>query len=61
HVRIPEHCSTRVVFTTGDRATDLSDGIPSSLLGTLGTEGHRTPGRAVFLHEGASHAIQCFS
>ncbi len=61
HVRIPDHCSTRVVFTTGDRATDLSDGIPSSLLGTLGTEGHRTPGRAVFLHEGASHAIQCFS
>lgn len=32
HIRIPEHCGTRIVFPTGERTVDLMDGIPAGLL-----------------------------
>ncbi|MCH9276360.1 cell division protein FtsK [Bifidobacterium amazonense] len=59
HVRVPEHCTTRIVFPTGDRPTDLSAGIPSDLLARFTPEDLDTPGRAVFLDRGRATPIQC--
>ncbi|MBW3091377.1 cell division protein FtsK [Bifidobacterium sp. 82T10] len=59
HVRVPEHCTTRVVFPTGDRPTDLSSGIPSDLLARFTHEDLNTPGRAVLIDRGRATPVQC--
>ena len=38
HIRIPEHCGTRIVFPTGERTVDLMDGIPAGLLSQCGPD-----------------------
>jgi S-DNA-T family DNA segregation ATPase FtsK/SpoIIIE len=58
HIRIPEHCSTRIVFPTGERAVDLVNGIPGHMLSQLGIEDYRAAGRAVLIHQGDASLIQ---
>jgi S-DNA-T family DNA segregation ATPase FtsK/SpoIIIE len=55
-VRFPEHCSTRVIFPTGDDATDLIAGIPKDILAALGKQ--RMPGRAIELSGSKPHVVQ---
>ncbi|MBD9265307.1 MAG: cell division protein FtsK [Bifidobacterium bifidum] len=59
HIRIPEHCGTRIVFPTGERTVDLMDGIPAGLLSQRGPDDIMTAGRAVLLREGNALWIQC--
>ena len=59
HIRIPEHCGTRIVFPTGERTVDLMDGIPAGLLSQCGPDDIMTAGRAVLLREGNALWIQC--
>ncbi|KAB7790089.1 cell division protein FtsK [Bifidobacterium leontopitheci] len=59
HVRVPEHCTTRVVFPTGERTIDLMDGIPAELLATCDHDDIATSGRAVLLRQGAAMWMQC--
>lgn len=59
HVRVPEHCTTRVVFPTGERTIDLMDGIPPELLAVCDHDDIATPGRAVLLRQGKAMWIQC--
>ncbi|KFI50206.1 FtsK/SpoIIIE domain-containing protein [Bifidobacterium biavatii] len=60
HVRVPEHCTTRVIFPTGDRPTDLTSGIPPDLLARFTHEDLDTPGRAVLVDKGRAMPVQCF-
>lgn len=60
HVRVPEHCTTRIVFPTGDRSADLMDGIPPDVLARLAHDDLDTPGRAVLLEKGRAMPVQCF-
>ncbi|MBT1162424.1 cell division protein FtsK [Bifidobacterium sp. SO1] len=60
HVRVPEHCATRIVFPTADRPTDLMNGIPPEVLGRFTPEDFDTAGRAVLLERGRASPVQCF-
>ncbi|WP_239512411.1 FtsK/SpoIIIE domain-containing protein [Bifidobacterium aerophilum] len=60
HVRVPEHCATRVVLPTGDRPTDLMDGVPQEVLGRFTHEDFGTPGRAVLIGRGRAMPVQCY-
>ena len=59
HVRIPDDCGTRIVFPTGERMTDIMNGIPAALLATLEAKDFATAGRAVVIHNGSATLIQC--
>ena len=59
HLRRPEWFRTRLIFPTGDRATDLMSGIPSELLNRFGHEELTTPGRGVLLEPGRATILQC--
>lgn len=59
HLRRPELFRTRLIFPTGDRATDLMSGIPSELLNRFGHEELTTPGRGVLLEPGRATILQC--
>jgi S-DNA-T family DNA segregation ATPase FtsK/SpoIIIE len=59
HIRIPEHCTTRVVMPTGERAVDLMNGIPANLLATFDAAAVQTPGRAALLRDGTATLVQC--
>ncbi|MBT1171042.1 FtsK/SpoIIIE domain-containing protein [Bifidobacterium sp. SO4] len=59
HVRVPEHCVTRIVFPCGERTADLTAGIPSNLLSSLGQRDLDTPGRAVLVTGAAACLVQC--
>lgn len=59
HIRIPEHCSIRVIFPSGDRTADLINGIPATLLASCNQEDAETPGRAVLLVKASALLIQC--
>jgi S-DNA-T family DNA segregation ATPase FtsK/SpoIIIE len=61
HLRIPEHCTTRIVMPTGERAVDLMNGIPAGLLASFDAGALATPGRAVFLRDGNATRVQCLS
>ncbi|MDF7663986.1 FtsK/SpoIIIE domain-containing protein [Bifidobacterium sp. ESL0763] len=61
HVRVPEQSLVRLVFPTGERPVDLMDGVPSSLLSTLGHDDFGTPGRAVLLEAAEARLVQCFA
>lgn len=61
YIRIPEYCTTRVVFPTGERAVDLADGIPSELISTYDGSDRAAPGRGVLMRRGRSYAVQCFA
>ena len=43
-LRIPEHCTRRLILPCGERAVDLADGIPADLLNTMDGEDMRAPG-----------------
>lgn len=58
HIRVPEHCRTRVVFPTGERTVDLMDGIPASLLADCDHNDIATAGRGVLLHGGEATLVQ---
>lgn len=60
HVRVPEHCATRIVFPTGERSADLMDGIPSDILARFTHDDLDTPGRAVLLEKGRATPVQGF-
>lgn len=61
HVRVPEHCNTRIVFPTGERTADLVAGIPSQLLSSLSQRDLDTPGRAVLVTGISAYPVQCAS
>ncbi|RSX55867.1 FtsK/SpoIIIE family protein [Bifidobacterium dolichotidis] len=58
-LRVPEHAATRLIFPTGDRNTDLADGVPSSLSSLLTAEDISIPGRAVLINAGQARLVQC--
>lgn len=60
HIRVPEHCTTRLIFPSGDRSTDLMDGVPQDIVGRMTPEDLDTPGRAVLLERGRATSVQCF-
>lgn len=55
----PDRFRTRLVFPTGDRATDLMSGIPSALLDQFGHDELATPGRGVLIQPGRARVVQC--
>lgn len=57
-LRVPEHCSMRILFPTGERAVDLADGVPPELLRAMGDEDFRLPGRAVIIDAGSARLVQ---
>ncbi|PWG65362.1 cell division protein FtsK [Bifidobacterium callitrichidarum] len=59
HVRVPEHCVTRIAFPCGERTADLMTGIPSNLLATLSQRDLDTPGRAVLVAGATACLVQC--
>lgn len=59
HVRLAEHCPVRVVFPTGDRATDLMNGVPGDLWSSFGHDDMALPGRAVLIDGPKAAAVQC--
>ena len=59
HVRVPEHCVTRIVFPCGDRSADLLTGIPAPLLACLGRHDLDTPGRGVLIDGANALLVQC--
>lgn len=61
HIHIAQRCTTKIIFPTGDRATDLADGIDARLLGHSNSSDRATPGRAVLMHAGTSLLVQCFA
>nr|WP_237746088.1 MULTISPECIES: FtsK/SpoIIIE domain-containing protein [Bifidobacterium] len=61
HIRIPEHCITRIVFPSGEKTADVMAGIPSSLLTSLGHHDYETPGRAVLITGSSAQLVQCAS
>lgn len=61
HIRIPEHCATRIVFPSGEKTTDLMTGIPAVLLASLSRTDFDTPGRAVLITGASAQLVQCAS
>ncbi|KFJ00993.1 DNA segregation ATPase and related proteins (FtsK/SpoIIIE family) [Bifidobacterium stellenboschense] len=61
HVRVPEHCAIRVVFPTGDRATDQMNGIPGEMWTSFDHDDMVLPGRAVLIDHASAAAVQCVS
>ena len=57
-LRIPEHCTRRLILPCGERAVDLADGIPADLLNTMDGEDMRAPGRAVYIDSGVAQLVQ---
>lgn len=55
----PDFFRTRLIFPSGDRATDLMNGIPSELLNQFGHEELTTPGRGVLVEPGRATVVQC--
>lgn len=55
----PDFFRTRLIFPSGDRATDLMNGIPSELLNQFGHEELTTPGRGVLVEPGRDTVVQC--
>ena len=58
HVRVPEHCATRIVFPCGERATDLASGIPAGVLSAFDAQDIATAGRAVLIRGGSAYPMQ---
>lgn len=58
-LRVPEHCTRRLVFPVGERAVDLADGIPAGIVDALTAEDLRTPGRGVLIEAGRARLVQC--
>nr|WP_152209579.1 FtsK/SpoIIIE domain-containing protein [Bifidobacterium cebidarum] len=61
HVRVPEHCSTRIVFPSGEKTADLMAGVPSALLASLSADDFDIPGRAVLIAGVSARLMQCAS
>ncbi|RSX56976.1 DNA segregation ATPase and related proteins (FtsK/SpoIIIE family) [Bifidobacterium samirii] len=59
HVRVPDDCTTRIVFPSGERHADLMLGIPADLLSRIGVCDPDVPGRAVLLEHGRAVPVQC--
>lgn len=59
HVRVPEHCAIRVVFPTGDRATDQMNGIPGDMWASFDRDDMVLPGRAVLIDHARAAPVQC--
>ncbi|RBP98277.1 cell division protein FtsK [Bifidobacterium aemilianum] len=59
HLRLPEHCSGRIVFASGERPVDLMNGIPSALLAQSSQDDFRLPGRGFLIHQAQATALQC--
>lgn len=57
-LRVPEHCTHRLILPCGERSIDLADGIPAELLNTMDYEDMRTPGRAVYIDSGMARLVQ---
>ena len=55
----PDFFRTRLIFPSGDRSTDLMNGIPSELLNQFGHEELTTPGRGVLVEPGRATVVQC--
>ena len=55
----PDFFRTRLIFPSGDRATDLMNGIHSELLSQFGHEELTTPGRGVLVEPGRATVVQC--
>ncbi|NMM98260.1 cell division protein FtsK [Bifidobacterium sp. DSM 109959] len=58
-VRVPEHCTTRIIFPFADRTTDLMAGIPADLLHQFGATDMNIAGRGVFIDGGTACLVQC--
>lgn len=60
HLRYPEHCSTRIIFPSGDPTSDVLSGIPPHHLKGWSPQDFETIGRGVLLTASLTHNIQCF-
>ncbi|WP_241216911.1 FtsK/SpoIIIE domain-containing protein [Bifidobacterium goeldii] len=58
HIRVPEHCRTRIVFPSGERSVDLMDGIPATVLAEFDQHDLTTAGRAALVSVGHAEPIQ---
>ena len=58
-LRVPDHCTRRLIFPTGDRAVDLADGIPAPLLDAMDAQDMRNAGRGVLIEAGRIRLVQC--
>lgn len=59
YLRHPDHCNTRIIFPTGDSATDTMLGIPHQMLATCTDEDFHRAGRALVLEQGSCIRVQC--
>lgn len=60
-IRDPARFPCRVVFPTGDRATDMMDGLPAEILAGFGPDDLSRPGRGVLLRSGRATPVQCLA
>ena len=61
YIRIPDQAPVRIIFPTGDAATDSMLGIPTDLLKTLSVEDYQTPGRCIMVIPGKANLLQILS
>ncbi|MBT1174851.1 cell division protein FtsK [Bifidobacterium sp. LC6] len=61
HIRIPDHCLTRIVFPSGEKTNDMMAGIPSTLLAQMNHADYETAGRAVLITGAQTRLVQCAS
>ncbi|MSS12817.1 FtsK/SpoIIIE domain-containing protein [Bifidobacterium tsurumiense] len=59
HIRLQDHFPNRILFPTGDRSTDLINGIPANMIAQFDKADLETPGRAVLIHRAQQLLIQC--
>lgn len=60
-VRDPARFPCRIVFPTGDRPTDMMDGVPADALALFEARDYARPGRAVLLRDGRAAPVQCLA
>lgn len=58
HLHIPDDAPVRIVFPTGDAATDSMLGIPSEVRASFDEHDYQCPGRAVLITPGKARRIQ---
>jgi S-DNA-T family DNA segregation ATPase FtsK/SpoIIIE len=60
YLRYPEHCSTRLIFPSGDATADVLNGIPAGLLKEWNAQDFDITGRGVLVTASTARNIQCF-
>lgn len=58
-LRIPDYCTTRIVFPVGEQSIDAMEGIPSQMRTPSMQSEVSVPGRAVLIVDGNTTLMQC--